>query len=64
MVRADFPAPPLAPAAVCATVAAMDQVVFAPGWSRNMGDAYADHTAHALWLGPPLPPDVEYLRKG
>jgi len=27
------------------------------------GDAYADHTAHALWLGPPLALDVEFLRR-
>jgi DOPA 4,5-dioxygenase len=28
------------------------------------GDAYADHTAHALWLGKPVGLDVEYLREG
>ena len=27
------------------------------------GDEVADHTAHALWLGPQLPIDVEFLRK-
>lgn len=28
------------------------------------GDEYADHTAHAMWLGPPLPLRLEVLRKG
>ena len=26
------------------------------------GDQVADHTAHALWLGPPLPLDIAFLR--
>ncbi|MCP5153105.1 MAG: DOPA 4,5-dioxygenase family protein [Ectothiorhodospiraceae bacterium] len=26
------------------------------------GDEVADHTEHAMWLGPALPLDVEYLR--
>lgn len=26
------------------------------------GDARADHTAHALWLGPPLPINLDALR--
>jgi DOPA 4,5-dioxygenase len=28
------------------------------------GDEYADHTAHAMWLGPPIPLKLEVLRKG
>jgi len=27
------------------------------------GDAYADHTAHALWLGAPQPMRLEVLRR-
>jgi aromatic ring-cleaving dioxygenase len=27
------------------------------------GDDVADHTAHPLWLGEPLPLDIEFLRK-
>lgn len=28
------------------------------------GDEYADHTAHAMWLGPPLALKLDVLRKG
>jgi DOPA 4,5-dioxygenase len=27
------------------------------------GDDYTDHSAHAVWLGPPLPLDLEMLRR-
>lgn len=28
------------------------------------GDAYADHSAHAMWLGAPQPMRLEVLRRG